>query len=135
MQSKPNATTQSAIRNTAQQDIHREHGQPSYDAPGSSPPAEDPGAESQPSDTSPVRDSGLQHPAEEASFVERRVNPRDTPSPQGRSNRITEYEQASTPPVRKREGPGFEVIKRQRSPDDLRSPIQELPNGTSLQAT
>ena len=53
---------------------------------------------------------------------------KSTPSPPGR-NRITEYEQAATPPVRKREGPAFEVIKKSRSPNDKRSPIQELPNG------
>ncbi|KAK3626405.1 hypothetical protein LTR56_019272 [Elasticomyces elasticus] len=53
--------------------------------------------------------------------------PRSTPSPPA-VNRISEYEQASTPPVRRREGPGFEVIKKQRSPNDKRSPIQELPN-------
>lgn len=45
-------------------------------------------------------------------------------------NRIDEYEKASTPPVgRKREGPAFEVIKKQRAPGDKRSPIAELPNG------
>ena len=54
--------------------------------------------------------------------------PPSTPSPPV-ANRITEYEQASTPPVRRREGPGFEVIKKQRSPGDKRSPIQDLPNG------
>lgn len=56
--------------------------------------------------------------------------PRNTPSPPA-YNRITEYEQASTPPVRKREGPGFEIIKKPRNPSDKRSPIQELPNGLS----
>ncbi|KAK0272504.1 hypothetical protein LTR91_006182 [Friedmanniomyces endolithicus] len=54
-------------------------------------------------------------------------SPRSTPSPPP-VNRVSEYEQASTPPVRRREGPGFEVIKKQRSPNDKRSPIQELPN-------
>lgn len=44
-------------------------------------------------------------------------------------NRIEEYEQASTPPIaKKREGPAFEVIKKQRDPADNRSPIAELPN-------
>ena len=57
-----------------------------------------------------------------------RLNARNTPSPPAR-NRILEYEQASTPPVRKREGPVFEVIKKPRSPGDKRSPIQDLPNG------
>lgn len=59
-----------------------------------------------------------------------RTRARNTPSPPA-YNRITEYEQASTPPVRKREGPGFEVIKKPRSPNDKRSPIQDLPNGGS----
>lgn len=45
-------------------------------------------------------------------------------------NRIEEYEKACTPPVgRKREGPAFEVLKKQRAPGDKRSPITELPNG------
>lgn len=52
-----------------------------------------------------------------------------TPSPPSGGVRITEYEQASTPPVKKRQGPGFEVIKKTRSPGDKRSAIQELPNG------
>lgn len=56
------------------------------------------------------------------------LSPRNTPSPPAR-NRIAEYEQASTPPVRRREGPVFEVIKRSRGPNDKRSPIQDLPNG------
>jgi len=55
--------------------------------------------------------------------------PPATPSAAVR-NRIEEYEKASTPPVgRKREGPAFEVIKKQRAPEDKRSPIAELPNG------
>lgn len=52
-----------------------------------------------------------------------------TPSPPSGGVRITEYENASTPPVRKRQGPEFEVIKKTRSPGDKRSAIQELPNG------
>lgn len=59
---------------------------------------------------------------------DRGLSSRNTPSPPAR-NRIAEYEKASTPPVRKREGPAFEVIKKQRSPNDKRSPILELPNG------
>jgi hypothetical protein len=44
-------------------------------------------------------------------------------------NRIEEYEQAATAtPSKKREGPAFEVIKKQRDPADNRSPIAELPN-------
>ena len=64
-------------------------------------------------------------------ITSRRLNySRDTPSPPLRDNRITEYERASTSSLKKREGPGFEVIKKNRSPGDKRSPIQELPNGT-----
>ena len=59
----------------------------------------------------------------------RRVSRKSTPSPPSGLNRITEYEKASTPPVRKREGPAFEVLKKHRSPNDKRSVIQELPNG------
>ena len=62
----------------------------------------------------------------------RRLNTQSTtPSPPPGYNRITEYEKASTPPVKKRDGPGFEVIKKYRSPNDKRSPIQEVPNGMS----
>jgi hypothetical protein len=67
----------------------------------------------------------------ESASVSRRLSPKGTPSPPSGHNRITEYEQASTPPIRKKEGPGFEVIKKYRSPSDQRSPIQELPNGMS----
>lgn len=52
-----------------------------------------------------------------------------TPSPPSGGVRITEYENASTPSVRKKQGPEFEVIKKTRSPCDKRSAIQELPNG------
>ncbi|CAK3874428.1 related to f-box wd-repeat pof10 [Lecanosticta acicola] len=58
---------------------------------------------------------------------DRRLSSRNTPSPPAR-NRIDEYEKASTPPVRRREGPAFEVIKKQRNPNDKRSPVLELPN-------
>lgn len=50
-------------------------------------------------------------------------------TPANGRNRISEYESASTPPLRKATGPGFEVIQKTRSPSDKRSPIQELPNG------
>ncbi|EMC92003.1 hypothetical protein BAUCODRAFT_160611 [Baudoinia panamericana UAMH 10762] len=58
------------------------------------------------------------------------LSPQRTPSPPSAVyNRITEYEKASTPPRNKsREGPAFRVVKKQRSPNDERSPIQELPN-------
>lgn len=63
---------------------------------------------------------------------------RTTPSPPplpATPNRIAEYENAAmaTPfPQRaggRREGPGFEVIKRVRSPGDKRAPVLDLPNG------
>ncbi|KAK5165155.1 uncharacterized protein LTR77_009253 [Saxophila tyrrhenica] len=67
----------------------------------------------------------------------RRLSPDRTPSPPSNSigyNRITEYENASTPPVRKKEGPGFEVLKKARSPSDTRSPVLELPNEVLIHA-
>lgn len=63
-----------------------------------------------------------------------RLSPPSTPSPPAVVNRITEYEQASTPPVKRREGPALEVIKKQFSPGDKHSPIQDLPNGGSIQS-
>lgn len=73
--------------------------------------------------------ASLQEAADGAqSRGDRRLSARNTPSPPAR-NRIAEYEQASTPPVRKRQVPEFEVIKKQRSPSDKRAPVQELPNG------
>lgn len=71
-----------------------------------------------------VQDGGDTH----SSGQNRRLKKRDTPSPPAGS-RIAEYEKSSTPPVKKREGPAFEVIKKHRSPNDKSSPIQELPNG------
>ena len=74
--------------------------------------------------------ASLQDGLVEAAPVSRRLSPKGTPSPPAGRNRITEYEKASTPPIRKRDGPGFEVIKTSRSPGDKSSPIQELPNGS-----
>lgn len=74
--------------------------------------------------------ASLQDSSEESRRL--RFSARNTPSPPA-YNRITEYEQASTPPVRKREGPGFEVIRKPRNPGDKRSPIQELPNGVLVE--
>ena len=57
------------------------------------------------------------------------ISPKPSTPLRPAKNRIEEYEQASTPPLaRKREGPAFEVIKKQRDPEDNRSPIAELPN-------
>lgn len=51
------------------------------------------------------------------------------PSPSGRT-RIEEYENATAQSTRKRsDGPVFEVIKKNRKPDDESSPIVKLPNG------
>ena len=74
--------------------------------------------------------ASLQGGLVEAASIPGRLSPKGTPSPPAGRNRITEYEKASTPPIRKREGPGFEVIKTNRSPSDKSSPIQELPNGS-----
>lgn len=72
--------------------------------------------------------ASLQDAHEARTRSDGRLSARSTPSPPGR-NRISEYEKASTPPVRRGKGPAFEVIKKPRSPNDKRSPIQELPNG------
>jgi hypothetical protein len=57
------------------------------------------------------------------------VSPKPSTPLRTAKNRIEEYEQAATPPpTKKREGPAFEVIKKQRDPTDNRSPIAELPN-------
>lgn len=75
--------------------------------------------------------ASLQDGRDVVAQTQRRMSPsKSTPSPPAGVNRINEYEKASTPPTRKKEGPGFEVIKKYRSPSDKRSPIQELPNGT-----
>ena len=58
-----------------------------------------------------------------------RLSTRSTSSPPSGRDRVSEYEQASTPPIKKKHGPAFEVIKSHRSPHDKSSPIQELPNG------
>lgn len=51
------------------------------------------------------------------------------PSPPPR-DRITEYENAlANSPRKPSEGPLFEVVKTNRSPDDKSSPIAKLPNG------
>ena len=73
--------------------------------------------------------ASLQELGDGRAEVSRRLSPLSTPSPPAGRNRITEYEKTSTPPIKKREGPGFEVIKKYRSPSDKRSPVQELPNG------
>lgn len=81
--------------------------------------------------------ASLQEAEREGGSQRRRLSPSESPSPPPpatpshvQRNRIDEYEKASTPPVgRKREGPAFEVIKKQRAPGDKRSPIAELPNG------
>jgi hypothetical protein len=118
-------------------------------------PDENPAGISLPSLSTPYVEAGAGTPAEQlaadAAFAaslqegegpvrreERRLSP---PSPvesvspipstplRTTKNRIEEYEQAATPPLpKKREGPAFEVIKKQRDPMDNRSPIAELPN-------
>lgn len=60
-----------------------------------------------------------------------RVSAKHKPSPPSR-NRIAEYEEASTTRTKRREPPGFEVIKKPRNPEDKRSAIQEMPNGMSF---
>lgn len=134
MQPEPSAITPSATTEspTAQNDDSRKHGLPAHEPPDSLSPADDAGAGTTiPSEDQLALDAALAASLQESTEKPRsgrRLSPPSTPSPPA-LNRITEYEKASTPPVRKREGPAFEVIKKQRSPSDKRSPIQELPNG------
>lgn len=112
-----------------------QHGLHSHHEPAVSPPSAADGAGSGhlsavASAEQLALDAALTASSQETADERWRVSSRNSPSPPAR-NRITEYEQASTPPVRKREGPGFEVIKKYRSPGDKRSAIQELPNGES----
>lgn len=79
-------------------------------------------------------DTALAAPLQEESDASRLgtdqgLSKRKTASPPAR-NRIDEYEKASIPAVRKRDLPTFEVIKKQRNPNDKRSPVQDLPNGS-----
>ncbi|TKA69930.1 hypothetical protein B0A55_07985, partial [Friedmanniomyces simplex] len=125
----PTATTNSPV---PENDDSRKHGLRAHEPPVPvSPAIDDAGAgrvvsaeEQLALDEAFAR--SLQDSAEKPRPVNR-LSPPSTPSPPA-VNRVSEYEQASTPPVRRREGPGFEVIKKQRSPSDKRSPIQELPN-------
>lgn len=137
MQPESLATTPPAIiEDPAQQPTPppSQHGPPAHGQPGSLLPADDAGTgtATSTSEEQLARDAAfaasLQESSEKPSASNRLNTPPGTPSPPV-LNRITEYEQASTPPVKKREGPEFAVIKKQRSPGDKRSPIQELPNG------
>ncbi|KAK4494858.1 hypothetical protein PRZ48_014214 [Zasmidium cellare] len=90
------------------------------------------GSETTPSSDQLALDAALAASLQEGgdpglSSQNRRLNARDTPSPPAGS-RIAEYEKSSTPPVKRREGPAFEVIKKHRNPNDKSSPIQDLPN-------
>lgn len=64
-----------------------------------------------------------------------RTMPSPPPPLPATPNRIAEYENAAmaTPFSQRagarREGPGFEVIKKVRSPGDKRAPVLDLPNG------
>ncbi|KAK5117383.1 hypothetical protein LTR62_006001 [Meristemomyces frigidus] len=114
----------------------RQHGRPEDEYSAALSPADHvSGAEGvQSSDEQSSLDAALARSLHEAEVqqksrsVSRLSSARSTPSPPAPVNRITEYEQAATPPVKRRGGPAFEVIKRPRSPGDIRSPIQDLPN-------
>ncbi|KAK4544850.1 hypothetical protein LTR36_003754 [Oleoguttula mirabilis] len=126
--STPNTPTESAFEATETS----QHGLPAHKPPVSRLPASHAGTgEATASEEQRALDAAfaasLREATEQPHLRGRLSPPPGTPSPPA-FNRITEYEQASTPPVRRREGPGFEVIKKPRSPDDKRSPIQELPN-------
>jgi hypothetical protein len=130
----PNATT---TTNTKTTDLSRKHGISAHEH-GHTLPADD---NAEPGEKSPAGvdqlalDEALARSLQESAERPRPDSrlrgspPLSSPSPPTAINRVTEYEQASTPPARRRDGPTFEVIKKPRSPGDKRSPIQELPNG------
>lgn len=141
MQPEPSAVSPKATETSKQDDNHQsaQYGRRDRDVPVSATSADSAGADS----TTPSL-TAAEQVARDAEFaaslqerhergeVTTRLSPQRTPSPPSAGagyNKITEYEQASTPPTRKREGPGFEVIKKVRSPNDTRSPLQDLPNG------
>lgn len=122
-----------------------QHGLPDHDKPGvslpssSTPRVEDgAGTSAEQLATDAAFAASLQEAEHPVRREARRLSPpspneSDSPKPstplRTAKNRIEEYEQASTPPpAKKREGPAFEVIKKQRDPTDNRSPIAELPN-------
>jgi hypothetical protein len=137
MQPEPSAVSQKELTESTNPEPHApsaQHGLREHDATDSLSSAPDADTWA----TTPERiaadaalAASLQEGQRESASVSRRLSPKGTPSPPAGHNRITEYEKASTPPIRKREGPEFEVIKKYRSPSDKRSPIQELPNGLS----
>lgn len=137
MQSESQALSTTAVTentprtptSTSQHGIHDYDGSPE----GNPSPTDDVGAESPISAEQLALDAALAASLQDigaaASSENRGLNIRDTPSPPA-YNRIVEYEQAATPSARKKdEGPVFEVVKKARSPNDKRSPIQDLPNG------
>ncbi|KAK5121776.1 hypothetical protein LTR85_004651 [Meristemomyces frigidus] len=133
MQPEPStATTKTPTESAPETTETSQHGISAHEPPVSLLPADDAGTgKATASEEQLALDAALaaslQESAEQPPARGRLSPPPSTPSPPA-FNRITEYEKASTPPVRRREGPGFEVIKKQRSPGDKRSPIQELPN-------
>lgn len=141
MQPEPSTVSPKPTETSTQDDNNQsaQYGRHDHDAPVPATSADNAGAGST---TPPL--TAAEQVARDAEFaaslqerhergeVTRRLSPQRTPSPPSAGagyNKITEYEQASTPPIRRREGPGFEVIKKVRSPNDTRSPLQDLPNG------
>jgi hypothetical protein len=117
---------------TSQHGIHDHDGR----SAGSLYPADDAGAETPTSAEQLAIDAALAASLQDTPATPnaegRRLNARNTPSPPA-YNRIVEYEQAAVPSARKKdEGPVFEVVKKVRSPNDKRSPIQDLPNGKTV---
>jgi hypothetical protein len=97
------------------------------------------------SDAAAAADTVVSHPVERAAsdattepslpaLIGRRTSPQrrlkspDSPSPPA-YNRIIEYENALSPSPKRKQGPGFEVIRKPGNPGDKRSLILELPNG------
>ncbi|KAK5133700.1 hypothetical protein LTR08_007454 [Meristemomyces frigidus] len=135
MHSESSTTNPTAITDTApeRRTATSQHGIPAHEPPISLSSADDAGA-GQSGDAAEqlALDAALAASLQESAERPRPSSrmsppPPTTPSPPA-FNRITEYEKASTPPVRRREGPAFEIIRSTRSPGDKRSPIQALPN-------
>ena len=135
MQSKPSAVPQSYSTepNPSETRTLDQHGLLHNDADVSLSPAvsAEPGTTTEQVAADAVLAASLQEGGDVLAQSNRRLSPQSTPSPPAGYNRISEYEKASTPPIKRKQGPGFEVINKYRSPGDKSSPIQELPNGLS----
>lgn len=134
MQSELNALSPSANSSDSPQECPTSSQHGVFDLPhnAAQSPAQPAGDGAPSTDQQIARDAAIALSLEESSqrlsSPQRRLKPCEAPSPPV-YNRVAEYEKAATPTVRKRDGPVFEVISRQRSPGDKSSPVQALPNG------